>query len=205
MEDLKSSHKDSKVNDQFDQWLQASYGQHGKVVTHRGKIHEYLGMEIDYSEKGKVSFGMIKYVENMIRDFPEKLKSTDVAMTPAGDGLFNEGQGKKLPTERAEAYHTSVAKGLFLCKRARPDVQPTIAVLCTRVKSPNITDWSKLVRLMKYLNGTKEVRVQVTYAASSGTWTQALQSILTLKVTPAPLCHLKMARARCNPYQGSRS
>jgi hypothetical protein len=46
--------------------------------------------------------------------------------TPASDGLFNEGQGKKLNQERADAYHTVVAKALFLCKRARPDMQPTI-------------------------------------------------------------------------------
>jgi hypothetical protein len=162
VDDLKSSHIDPKINDQFEEWLQDNYGQHGKVVTHRGKIHEYLGMEIDYTEKGKVIFGMIKYVENMIKDFPMKLKSTDIAQTPAGDGLFNEGQGKKLPTERAEAYHTSVAKGLFLCKRARPDIQPTVAVLCTRVKGPNEADWGKLVRLMKYLNGSKKRRLTLS-------------------------------------------
>jgi hypothetical protein len=48
-----------------------------------------------------------------------------------------------------------VAKGLFLCKRARPDVQQTISVLCTRVRDPNQADWEKLMRVMKYLNGTK--------------------------------------------------
>jgi hypothetical protein len=119
-------------------------------------------MEIDDSEKGKVTFGMIKYVENMIRDFPEKLKSNDIAKMPAGNGLFSEGQGRKLPIECAEAYHTSVAKGLFLCKCVRPNMQPTIAVLCTRVKSLNVTDWSKLVRLMKYLNGTKKKRLTLS-------------------------------------------
>eukprot|EP00978_Attheya_sp_CCMP212_P044901 scaffold326348_cov39-Attheya_sp.AAC.1 len=162
VDDLKSSHKDSKVNDEFETWLQKNYGQHGKVVQHRGKTHEYQGMEIDYTRKGKVIFGMIKYVENMIKDFPEELKSTDTARTPAGDGLFNLGQGGKLAKERAEAFHTMVAKGLFLCKRARPDIQPTIAVLCTRVKDPNEADWSKLVRLMKYLNGTKKLRLTLS-------------------------------------------
>jgi hypothetical protein len=49
-----------------------------------------------------------------------------------------------------------VAKGLFACKRGRPDIHPTIAVLCTRVKQPNEDDWRKLNRLMKYLNGTRE-------------------------------------------------
>ena len=48
-----------------------------------------------------------------------------------------------------------VAKGLFLCKRARPDIQGTIAYLCTRVQSPNEGDWMKLLRLMKCLNRTQ--------------------------------------------------
>ena len=87
---------------------------------------------------------------------------TDTAITPASGGLFNEGQGKKLDQDRADAYHTMVAKALFLCKRARPDIQPTIAVLCTRVKSPNEADWAKLVRLMKYLNGTKSLNLTLS-------------------------------------------
>jgi hypothetical protein len=159
VDDLKSSHDDPKVNDKFEDWLQMKYGEHGKVVAHRGKIHDYLGMELDYSEPGKVKIGMIDYVENMLRDFPEQLMDTDTSKTPAGDDLFNHGQGKKLEKERAEQYHTMVAKGLFLCKRARPDIQPTITVLCTRVKDPNQADWKKLVRLMKYLNGTRKLRL----------------------------------------------
>jgi hypothetical protein len=55
-----------------------------------------------------------------------------------------------------------VAKALFLCKRARPDIQPTIAVLCTRVKGPNKAGWEKLVRLMKYLNGTRELKLTLS-------------------------------------------
>jgi hypothetical protein len=127
---LKSSHKDSKVNDQFNKWLQHNYGAHGEVTIHRGKIHEYLGIEIDYSVKGEVKIGMIEYVENMLNNFPEKFKSTDTAITPGSYGLFNEGQGKKLNQERVDAYQTMVAKALFLCKHDRPDIQPTIAVLC---------------------------------------------------------------------------
>jgi hypothetical protein len=88
-------------------------------------------MEHDFSKKGKVKVGMTKYVESMLEDFPEKLKSTDTAVTPASNGLFNKGpQGRKLNEEHADAYHTMVAKALFLCKRARPDIQPTIAVVC---------------------------------------------------------------------------
>jgi hypothetical protein len=60
---LKSSHKDSKVNDQFDKWLQDNYGEHGEVAIHRGKKRDYLGMELDFSKKGKVKIGMCMEVD----------------------------------------------------------------------------------------------------------------------------------------------
>jgi hypothetical protein len=98
---------------------------------------------------------MTKYVENMINEFPVQLGKKDMAKTPAGDNLFNLGTGAKLDTKRSEIFHTFVVKGLFLCKRARPDIQQAISVLCTRVKDPNQADWEKLMRAMKYLNGTR--------------------------------------------------
>jgi hypothetical protein len=83
------------------------------------------------------------------------LGKKDVAKTPAADSLFNLGTGAKLDTKRSEIFHTFVAKGLFLCKRARPDIQQAILVLCTRVKDPNQADWEKLMRALKYLNRTR--------------------------------------------------
>ena len=134
VDDVMSSHINPKVNDDFDKWLQAKYGEHGKVKAHRGKVHDYLGMIFEYEDKGKVKVDMSSYVKNMLEDFPVKLKKSQTAATPAGEGLYNLGQGRKLNKEDAEAFHTMVAKGLFVCKRARPDIQPTIALLCTRTK-----------------------------------------------------------------------
>ena len=162
VDDLKSSHIDPTVNDEFDAWLQKNYGTHGAVAIHRGKVHQYLGMELDYSHRGEVKIGMVKYVQGMLDEFAIQFKKNEVAITPASDGLFNRGQGGNLPQERAEHFHTMVAKALFLCKRARPDIQPTIAVLCTRVKGPNEADWQKLIRLMKYLNGTRKMRLTLS-------------------------------------------
>ena len=43
-----------------------------------------------------------------------------------------------------------------MSKRARPDIQTTVSVLCSRVKAPTESDWDKLVRLLKYLNATRD-------------------------------------------------
>eukprot|EP00980_Cylindrotheca_fusiformis_P024000 scaffold11319_cov78-Cylindrotheca_fusiformis.AAC.5 len=89
----------------------------------------------------------------MLKEFPVQLKSTDIHSTPAGNNL---GSGKLLEKQRQEASHKSTAQGLFVAKRARPDIHPTVSTLCTRVTEPNESDWQKLLRLMKYLNGTKK-------------------------------------------------
>jgi hypothetical protein len=61
----------------------------------RQETYDYLGMELDFTEKSKVKIGMTKYVESMLEVFPEKIKSTDTAVTPASDGLFHEGHRKE--------------------------------------------------------------------------------------------------------------
>ena len=55
-----------------------------------------------------------------------------------------------------------VAKNMFLSKRARPDIQPTIYVFAIRVRSLNIIDWKKLVRVLKYLNGTRKYNLTLS-------------------------------------------
>jgi hypothetical protein len=155
VDDLKSSHKMKSVNDRFEKRLNSKYGNHGKVTATRGKVQDYLGMELDYRKRGELKINMTKYVENMLNNFPVQLGKKDDAKTPAADSLFNLGTGAKLDTKRSEIFHTFVAKGLFLCKRATPNIQQGISVLCMRVKDPNQADWEKLMRVMKYLNRTR--------------------------------------------------
>lgn len=62
-------------------------------------------------------------------------------------------------------FHHNTAKLLFLCKRARPDVQTAVAFLSTRVKGPDRDDYKKLSRVMKYLRGT--VNMPLTLEADS--------------------------------------
>ena len=45
-------------------------------------------------------------------------------------------------------------KLLYICKRARPDIEPVISYLCTRVSNLNIVDDVKLTRVLRYLHDT---------------------------------------------------
>ena len=101
---------------------------------------------------------MTDYITKMINEFDYKDELKTKATTPATNYIFKvNNQCNKLSKEKSEIFHTYVAKGLFLCKRARPDIQLAIAFLCTRVKQPDEDDWKKLIRLLNYLNGTKNL------------------------------------------------
>ena len=156
VDDIMSSHKRSTVNSELLKWLNEQYGTHGKVKATRGKLHDYLGMTFDFNTKGKVKIGMIKHIEKMLDDFKAKYKLDGTAKTPAGSDLFHQGSGEELERQRKEDFHTFTAKSLFVCKRARPDTQPTVSGLTTRVRCPIEDDWKKLLRLLKYFNGTRK-------------------------------------------------
>ena len=66
VDDLKSSHEDAKVNDKFHKWLDVKYGDDklGRVRATRGKIHNYLGMTLDYSTSKNLKLNMKDYIEN---------------------------------------------------------------------------------------------------------------------------------------------
>ena len=48
-------------------------------------------------------------------------------------------------------------KGIRATKRARPDIHTSVAFLTTRLICPDEDDWNKLLRMMHYLRGTKEL------------------------------------------------
>ena len=153
VDDLKSSHLLTKVNDEFLEWLNQKYGDIVEVKATRGNKHDYLAMFITFKD-GKVIIDMVYYVEKMIQDFPETLKKG--VKCPWTERLFKvDENAPALDTVKAKTFHTFVMKGMFLSKRSRQDIQPCIVFLATRVREPTMQDWQKLVRLMCFLAETK--------------------------------------------------
>jgi hypothetical protein len=156
VDDLKLSHIDPKVLDEIIRRLREKYGQEAPLTVTRGKVHEYLGMTLDYGEVGKVKFIMDDYVKNLIDNVPSDMTGT--AATPGSNHLFNvNDDAEKLSPEMSDKYHQMTAKLLYLSKRVRPDIQPTVAFMCTRVKEPDVDDWKKLGRCIRYIRGSKEI------------------------------------------------
>ena len=92
VDDLKISHEDPKVVTTILGLINARYGQEivgGKrapLTITRGKIHDYLGMTLDFTEDGIVKIDMREYIEKVLGEMPDEMDGT--ATTPAASHLF---------------------------------------------------------------------------------------------------------------------
>ena len=151
VDDLKAASKSDKL---LEELYQSCLIEFKEVTKHEGKILPYLGMNFDYSEEGKVKVTMSGYIDDLMR----YTNTCGTCTTPATDQLFNVREDSvKLDDARREEFHSIVAKCLYLSKRVRVDILLTVSFLTTRVLCPDEDDWNKLSRLLKYLNGSRNI------------------------------------------------
>ena len=116
-----------------------------------GPIISYLGMTIDFTND--------KYVEvRMERCIDELISASDMHKeysSPAGEKLFDVGDGTKLDSDKCKLFHSLVAKSLYISKRGRPDISVAVNFLTRRVLCPTTVDWKKLERVIGYLKRTR--------------------------------------------------
>jgi Reverse transcriptase (RNA-dependent DNA polymerase) len=151
VDDLKISHQDPKVVDKVIELIAGEFGKEAPLTVNRGTSHEYLGINLCFDIPGKVCINMSKYIKAMMAELSGDMDGQ--ACTPASLHLFegNNVNPEYLSEEIATMFHHNVAKLLFLCKRARPDIQTAMAFLCTRVKKTDTDYYKKLARVMRYL------------------------------------------------------
>ena len=84
VDDLKVSHKDDDEITKFLLFLGKLYGD--RITVNRGVVHDYLGMDLDFSTPGKLRVSMIKYLAKIFKAFPETIRTA--AANPAADHLL---------------------------------------------------------------------------------------------------------------------
>jgi hypothetical protein len=161
IDDLKTSHIDPFQVTKFAAYLATIYG--NGLVVHCGLIHDFLGMDLNFSQPGIAQISMINYTKKVLEDFPKAI--TTSFATPAANHLFtvqDKKEAKILPKEQAQAFHHTVAQLLFLCKHTGRDIQTAVSFLTTRVKCPDKDEWGKLKQALRYLCGTCQMKLNLS-------------------------------------------
>ena len=131
--------------------------QFGELTISRGKSLNYLGMNLDFSNAGKVKVTQDGFIQDFLKDMDGVIDGTKTY--PATKDLFKIGESEILDISKKEFFHSTVARLLYLAKRTRPDLLLSISYLAKRVQQPNQDDLGKLERVVKYLRGTEKMGI----------------------------------------------
>jgi hypothetical protein len=157
VDDLKISHEDPAVVGKCIDLIRQEFGSKMDLPVRRGKIHDYLGIQVDFTEDQKVKMTMYDYIDELINETPAELMKGS-AVTPVSSHLFLVNlKCDKLNDVDAALYHHLTAKLLYLSKQARPDLLLAVSFLTKRVIQPDLDDWKKLGRCLRYLSSTKHL------------------------------------------------
>lgn len=155
VDDILVTSPDNTKVDKFLAYLRERF----KTITeHRGHSFSYLGMSVNVNKESKVVYvEMQKYVEDLLNDFQHV---NGCSKTPALSDLFTvDHDSALLNSADAKSFHSTIARILYLAKRIRPDLLTSISFLATRVKAPTEEDQKKLLRVIRYIKGSKNVKL----------------------------------------------
>jgi hypothetical protein len=109
-------------------------------------------MRFDFTIPGAVNVKMDGYIQTTLN----QSNIQGVVDHPATENLLRiREDATKLTNENKVKFHSVVARLMYLAKRVRPDILFPVTFLSTRVLDPDEDDQKKLLRILRYLNGTK--------------------------------------------------
>ena len=150
--------------DYIDSLLEKLQRKYGKMKVHEGKSIDYLGMTFDYSEQGVAYVSMTGYIKELI----DKFQVTGFAKTPATDDLWNADDSDAIDAAHRQIFHSAVMTIQYLAVNMRWDLLAAVSFLTTRVSNPTTSDWSKLSRVLKYINYTQDHALRIGGDLSEG-------------------------------------
>jgi hypothetical protein len=75
LDDIHMSHEDEHEVTKMITWLKSISGEYVRVS--RWRVHDYLSMILDFSDKGEVKVTMIDYLKGVLNDFPEMITGSE--------------------------------------------------------------------------------------------------------------------------------
>ena len=140
-----------------------------KTTEERDRIHTYfktkqctiveqdldfLHMHIQRCPNGNITLDMEAYITSNLA----KWKVTGNAPYPANANLFNT-SNESPPAKDGKRYTSIVMSLMYLALRARPDILLALSFLATRCKGCTVDDEAKLDTILRYLNGTTQLKL----------------------------------------------
>ena len=139
-------------------WFENAMKERFELVSQYDSI-SYLGMSITRSSTD----GSIKVVQDgFVKDILKKTDCSNLSKfpsTPATDKLY-ESDSSSSPCNKT-TYLSLTMTLMYLARFTRPDILMPISYLATRSANPTQEDYTKLLRIVRYIAGTHDVGIHL--------------------------------------------
>ena len=126
------------------------------LTVTRFKVHKYMVTALDFSNYVKVKITIINYINSILNETPSDMDGE--AVIPVENHLFEvQYYVEEITTEEQNIYWSFVTNILFLCFRARPDIELSVAFPKTGLNDLDLYDYKNQSRLIHYLRTTKDL------------------------------------------------
>ena len=127
----------------------------------RGRLHWFLGLRIR-REEGKVTVDHERYIETMLEWF--QMDQCKPSRTPADLNLKLQTAQNRNEEVDQRIYRSLVGSLLYLAKQTRPDIM--VNILSRHMNAPTNKHWMCGKRFLRYLQGSKGLKLTYTKEAS---------------------------------------
>lgn len=109
-------------------------------------------------EDGSFMISQPRYIDKIVEE--AGLSACKPSKIPLDTGYYKQDQSQAL--ESNEEYRKLIGMVLYLATNTRPDIAASVSILSRKVASPSRADLSELHRLVRYLRGTRDLKLRLS-------------------------------------------
>lgn len=129
-----------------------------------GNVKQYLGIEVRRDTQGHFLISQKSYIDKIISEAGQE--DAKISPMPLDVGYFKN-LGNNLLNSN-EFYRKMIGMLLYLCTNTRPDISSSIAILSQKVSKPTKYDLNELLRVIRYLKGTRNMELRLSTVGTVG-------------------------------------
>jgi len=123
-----------------------------------GNAKHFLGIDINKDDDGNYHLSQSQYIDKIVAE--AGLMDGKYSKYPLMTGYFKHIDNEVLKSNNE--YRKLIGMLLYVSNNTRPDIAASVAILSKKVSCPTKTDLNEAKRVIRYLNGTKMLKLKLS-------------------------------------------
>lgn len=124
-----------------------------------GEVKSFLEIDVEKNVNGHYMISQPRYIEKVLKE--SGLKDAKESKHPLDTGYWKLSDEDNM-LDSNEVYRKLIGMLLYLSTNTRPDIAAAVSILSQRVSSPRQVDINEVKRVIRYLKGTKELKLSLS-------------------------------------------